>query len=85
MLPQKIFQNLRTDTVMAILVLQQFLRQILFRFLTLISPSLTMTHFVHTFSIYACLRRKDYCYIEEVRNYGKFKEKFIKNIIENGW
>ena len=57
MLPRKVFKNL--DTVMANLELfEQFLWQILFNFF----PSPNMIHFVRTFSIYACLRRKDDCY-----------------------
>ena len=57
--PRKVFKNL--DTVMAILELsEQFLWQILFNFLPLtLNPSPNMTHFVRTFSIYACLTRKD--------------------------
>ena len=62
MLPRKVFKNL--DTVMVILELfEQFLWQILFNFLPLtLSPSPNMIHFVRTFLIYACLRRKDDCY-----------------------
>ena len=64
MLPRKVFKNL--DTVMAILELfEQFLWQILFNFFASNSKSFTilyMIHFVRTFSIYACLRRKDDCY-----------------------
>ena len=62
MLPRKVFKNL--DTVMAILALfEQFLWQILFNFFASnSSPSPIMIHFVHTFLIYACLRRKDDCY-----------------------
>ena len=42
-------------------------------FLLEISPShnfINMLHFVRTFSIYACVRLKDFCYIGEVRDYG---------------
>ena len=39
-------------------------------------------HVVCTFSIYAYLWREDFCYIEEVRNYGKVL--LIKNFVENG-
>ena len=64
MLPRKVFKNL--DTVMAILALfEQFLWQILFNFFASNSKSFTkynMIHFVRTFLIYACLRRKDDCY-----------------------
>ena len=62
MLTRKVFKNL--DTVMAILELfEQFLWQILFNFFASnSSPSPNMIHFVRTFSIYACLRRKDDCY-----------------------
>ena len=42
-----------------------------------------MLHFVRTFSIYACLRPKNCCYIEEIQNYEKIL--FFKNIVENGW
>ena len=60
MLPRKVFKNL--DTVMANLALfKQFLWQILLNFLPLtLSPSPNI-HFVCTFLIYACLRRKDDC------------------------
>ena len=61
MLPRKVFKNL--DTVMAILALfEQFLWQILFNFFASNSPSPNMIHFVRTFLIYACLRRKGDCY-----------------------
>ena len=62
MLPRKVLKIL--DTVMAILELfEQFLWQILFNFFaSTLSPSPNMIHFVRTFSIYACLKRKDDCY-----------------------
>ena len=62
LLPPKVFKRL--DTVKAILELfEQFLWQNLFKFLPLtLSSSPNMIHFVRTFSIYACLKRKDDCY-----------------------
>ena len=62
MLPRKVFKNL--DTVMAILELfEKFYGKFCLIFLSLtLSPSPNMIHFVRTFSIYACLRRKDDCY-----------------------
>ena len=56
------FVNLHT--AMAILVLfEQFLGKIFLNILPLIlSPSPNTKHFGRTFSIYACLRRKYYCY-----------------------
>ena len=62
MLPRKVFKNL--DTVMAILaLLNNFYGKFCLIFLPLtLSPSPNMIHFVRTFLIYACLRRKDDCY-----------------------
>ena len=62
MLPRKVFKHL--DTVMAILaLLNNFYGKFCLIFLPLtLSPSPNMIHFVRTFSIYACLRRKDDCY-----------------------
>ena len=62
MLPRKFFENL--DTFMAVLVLfEQVSRQIFFNcFTPTPSPSPTIMYFLPTFSIYGCLRRKDYCY-----------------------
>ena len=62
MLPRKVFKNL--DTVMAILALfEQNYGKFCLIFLPLtVSPSPNMIHFVRTFLIYACLRRKDDCY-----------------------
>ena len=59
MLPRKVFKNL--DTVMAILALfEQNYGKFCLIFLPLTpSPSPNMIHFVRTFLIYACLRRKD--------------------------
>ena len=62
MLPRKVFKNL--DTVMAILaLLNNFYGKFCLIFLPLtLSPSPNMIHFVRTFLVYACLRRKDDCY-----------------------
>ena len=62
MLSRKVFKNL--DTVMAILaLLDNFYGKFCLIFLPLtLSASPNMIHFIHTFLIYACLRRKDDCY-----------------------
>ena len=62
MLTQKIFENVHD--LMGILVrFEEFSAKFSFNFLTLIlSASPNMLHFVCAFSIYACLRRKAYCY-----------------------
>ena len=60
--PGKIFENVHD--LMAILVLfEEFSAKFYLNFLTLIlSASPNMMQFVRAFSIYACLRRKAYCY-----------------------
>ena len=70
---------------MVILVLfEHFSAKVCLNFLTLIlSTSPNMGAFCSHIFNRACLKRKAYIIIEEVRNYGKFV--LIKNIVEKGW
>ena len=62
MLPRKILENV--DVLASLELFEQFSRQIWFNFFLPPTPSSSpnMIHFVPTFSIYACLRRKDHCH-----------------------
>ena len=61
---RKILKIYATVPVMTILVLfEQFVDEFCLNFLPLmLSASPHMMHFVCTFLIYSCLRRKAYCY-----------------------